>query len=343
MMMPSIALPTGPYDLPSAGVGRAQFEQRIEALRAIMTARGITHCVVHGNGFDHAGLSWLANFTPKLGPAWLLVTLEGLRMLFAGGPGMKPSAQRLTFIEDVAALRGIEKDAQQWLAQNHAPLGLIAGRAMLRRDWLAVERAAQGRIVMLDEDLQEAMAADEQSGHAALDASLAVLRIAAQTLYDQARAGASQREAVLTMERAAYGTGAQDVRIRMARRVWGAPVTLPDEDTPITGPLPVVLAVRSAARWTWGRFVIGPVGRDLLERAGATRPDAELLAMDNAVGVGDAPAREGAVAQALIRLADEPQAIWSLIVDTREHERRILWSPPGLSTTSYEWASPRIE
>jgi len=334
--MPSIALPTGPYDWRPDETPRAIFEQRVALLRGIMAARGISHCVVHGNGFDHASLLWLAHFTPKLDPAYLLVGPgESLRMLFAGGPGMKPSAQALTWIADVAALRGIEKDIQAWLAQSpegaSARVGLVTGRAMLRGDWLAVERAAQGRIEVLDEALEGPRATNERDDRAALEASIAALRQAAQTLFTAAAEGGSQRDAVLTMERAAYGAGAQDVRIRMARRIWGAPVTLPDDDIAITGPMPVVLAVRSAGRWSWGRFVVGPMPEGLLEQASRRAPDAQMLAMENSVGGDEAPAGAGAVAQTFIRLPDQPQAIWSLLIDQREGARRVLWTPPGIT------------
>jgi hypothetical protein len=334
--MPSIALPTGPYDWSPDQTPRAIFEQRVAVLRGIMAAQEISHCVVHGNCFDHASLLWLSHFTPKLGPAYLLVGPgESLRMLFAGGPGMKPSAQALTWIADVAALRGIEKDLQAWLAQNpmgaDARIGLVTGRAMLRGDWLAVERAAQGRIEVLDEALDGPRAASEQDDPAALEASIAVLREAAQTLFTAAAEGGSQRDAVLTMERAAYGAGAQDVRIRMARRIWGAPVTLPDDDLEITGPMPVALAVRSAGRWSWGHFVVGPMAEGLLEQASRMAPDPQMLPMPNAVGGDEAPAGAGDVAQAFIRLPDQAQANWSLLIDQRDGARRVLWTPPGIT------------
>ncbi len=336
MRMPSIALPTGPYDWSPDQTPRAIFEQRVAVLRGIMAAQEISHCVVHGNCFDHASLLWLAHFTPKLGPAYLLVGPgESLRMLFAGGPGMKPSAQALTWIADVAALRGIEKDLQAWLAQNpmgaDARIGLVTGRAMLRGDWLAVERAAQGRIEVLDEALDGPRAASERDDPAALEASIAVLREAAQTLFTAAAEGGSQRDAVLTMERAAYGAGAQDVRIRMARRIWGAPVTLPDDDPEITGPMPVALAVRSAGRWSWGHFVVGPMAEGLLEQASRMAPDPQMLPMHNAVGGDEAPAGAGDVAQAFIRLPDQAQANWSLLIDQRDGARRVLWTPPGIT------------
>jgi hypothetical protein len=95
--------------------------------------------------------------------------------------------------------------------------------------------------------------------------------------------------------------------------------------------MPVVVAVRSAGRWSWGRFVVGPMAKGLLEQASRTAPDAQMLAMENSVGVDDAPAGAGAVAQAFIRLPDQAQAIWSLLIDQRDGARRIVWTPPGIT------------
>jgi hypothetical protein len=89
--------------------------------------------------------------------------------------------------------------------------------------------------------------------------------------------------------------------------------------------------VRSAGRWSWGRFVVGPLPEGLLEQASRTAPDPQMLAMENSVGIDKAPADGGAVAQALIRLPDQAQALWSLLIDQRYGARRILWTPPGIT------------
>jgi hypothetical protein len=95
-MRPTVALPTGPFDWYPERIAQNTFEARLAALRFEMNRHGITHLVVHGNVFDHDALTWLTHFTPKLGPAYALVPAKGpLQLLFSGGPGMKPSAQRL--------------------------------------------------------------------------------------------------------------------------------------------------------------------------------------------------------------------------------------------------------
>jgi Xaa-Pro aminopeptidase len=261
-MMPSIALPTGPYDWHSEQHPRAIFEARLSRLRAVMTVHGATHAIVHGNGFDHGALHWLTHFTPKLGPAYALVPADGaLRLLFAGGPGMKPSAARLTWIEDVIALKGIEADAKRWLdetARGSAPsVGLVEGASMLYGDWQAVQRAGDGATVALDPDIERLRAegAGEERVHAERAGEIAAL--ARSELIRLATPGADLRAAAIEMERAAYAAGAEDVRIRIGRRPGAAPVTLPDTPLPLLGPTQVALRVRFAGQHAEAQFVVG--------------------------------------------------------------------------------------
>lgn len=262
MMMPSIALPTGPYDWHPEQVPRATFEVRLDRFRVAMTTRGVTHAIVHGNGFDHSALLWLTYFTPKLGPAYALVPAAGpLRLLFAGGPGMKPSAQRLTWVEDVVALRGIEGDAKRWLDETGGGavprVGLVEGAGMLYGDWQAVQRTAGGAAVALDPEIDRlrAESASEERTHAARAAEIAAL--AKSELIRLATPGTDLRAVTFEMERAAYAAGAQDVRIRIGRRPGAAPVTLPDAPVPLQGSTQVALRVRFAGQHAEAQFVVG--------------------------------------------------------------------------------------
>ena len=262
MMMPGITLPTGPYDWHPERISRATYEVRVRHLREAMSQHAITHTVVHGNCFDHGALAWLTHVTPKLGPAYALIPASGpLRLLFAGGPGMKPSAQLLTWVEDVAALGGIEADVKRWLDGTAdgttAKLALVEGRAMLHGDWLAVQRAAGGTAVELDAVLDAVRAHGaaedlDREAHAA-----GVLAVARDTISRLARPGADLRASVIEMERAAYAAGAQDVRVRIGRRPGGLPTTLPDDPLPMTGPTQIAVAVRRDGSWASARFVLG--------------------------------------------------------------------------------------
>lgn len=260
-MMPSIALPTGPYDWHERELPRDLYATRLDAFHRAMSRAGVSHAIVHGNGFDHGALLWLTHFTPKLGPAYALVPATGpLRLLFAGGPGMKASAQRLTWVEDVVALKGIEADAKRWLAetgaQPGATIGLAEGASMLRGDWRAVGRAAGGLVVEMDAAvcaLRAHVSAEEARAGAA---AAAAARTCRARLIELAVPGADLRLAAIEAERAAYAAGAQDVRWRIARRPDGAPTTLPDAHLLMKVPCPVVLTVRHSGVWSEERFVI---------------------------------------------------------------------------------------
>lgn len=344
MIMPSIALPTGPYDWSEAIIPRAVFEKRIAVLRDLMSARGAAHCVVHGNGFDHASLGWLSHFTPKLGPAIMLVAMEAApRLHFSGGPGMKPSATRLTWIADVSALRGIEADIRRWLGETSAGasprLAAVTGASILLGDWRALEAAAGGPLIELDPAVEAARDALDNGRLEKVTASARVLSIAACELVARATEGDDAHAAVIAMERAAYAAGAQDARIRVAREPWGRPATLSDDPMTITGPRPVMLAVRRQGVWTSGRFVLGAVDEKIRAAArarllAARDGDVTIRPLVNRVAWPEAdPVVEtgDGIHEAVARIPVEgatANAVWSALFVSRGGKRDIIWTPP---------------
>lgn len=256
-MRPSIALPTGPYDWHPEHIPASTFHARLAQFRGIMREHDVEHAVVHGNGFDHAALHWLTHFTPKLGPACALVPMDGPpKVLFAGGPGMKPSAQRLTWINDVVALKGIGKDLAAWLGESGAgsrPVGLVEGDAMLRGDWNEMAKVA-GSLVALDEPLSglrqadPIVEADRARAQTALD-------VAITELSRQAQRGADIRRLILGVERAAYTAGVQDIRILVGRGANSPPTTPPDTGMTLSGPTWFSISVRHSGAWAERRLL----------------------------------------------------------------------------------------
>lgn len=317
-MMPSIALPTGPYDFASAGVTRAEFESRLDALRAMMREQGLAHAVVYGNTFDHAALIWFANFTPKLGPALLLVPLEGVpRLLFSGGPGMKPSAQRLTFVEDVSALRGLGRELADWLRDaSPARVGLVAPEAILHGDLAALERGAGGALVALEPPMEPPIEA--------VAASARLLQAVADHVFAKARVGSDLLSLVLEAERLAYELGAQDLRWRVARVPGGRPVTLPDHPATIFPAMPVSLAIRKSGYWASGDFVLGDVSAWAADvRAQLDRLKAGAAYVNRVAYPSPGPAK-GELAQISVEVRG---ARWSGL---RRGEQEWLFRPPGV-------------
>ena len=318
MMMPSISLPTGPYDWHPTDIPREVFEARLAALRETMRAEGLTHAVVYGNTFDHAALLWFANMTPKLGPALMLVAAQGSpRLLFSGGPGMKPSAERLTWIGDVAALRGLGRDLSAWLGDAAvARVGIVAPEAILQGDWEALRAAAGGDLVPLDPALEPPAEA--------LAAACDLLQSVSDRAFSAAREGEDLHTLVLDAERIAYAGGAQDVRWRVARRPWGQPTTLPDGPLEMRGCVPVALAVRRAGLWAFGDFVLGDIAAVADEVRAALLNAAEAEAWVNRVADPEPGPATGALAQVVVEVHD---ARWSGL---RRRGGAWLFRPPGI-------------
>jgi hypothetical protein len=323
--MSSIALATGPYDWSEAATPRVVYEHRLSRMREIMRARGLTHAIVYGNMFDHEALAWISHFTPKLGPALLLAPLDGApRLVFSGGPGMKPSAARLTWIEDVSALRGLGKDVAAWLGGASAPMvGLVCGASILQGDFEALQMGAGGALIELDADLETPGASPDALN--AIRHSAHVLQLVADHLFEAARQGDDLAKLALHAERFAYVHGAQDIRLRLARTPMGHPVTVPDTPTPMAQPARVALAVRVRGYWATADFVLGKIGA-LAETARARlEASTEFRAYANRVAFPEPPFVENGLVQAY---AQVDGALFSAPCISGPGKRELLFRPP---------------
>src|SRR5262249_14845850 len=119
----------GPADWDAAVIPREEFAARIAALWQSCDA-DIAGVAVHGSPRHHAELAYLTHFTPKLQPALALIPRLGVpRLLVGGGVNMVPAAKPLTWIEDVAPLRNVDKILLDWgrqlSASGLAMIGLL--------------------------------------------------------------------------------------------------------------------------------------------------------------------------------------------------------------------------
>lgn len=363
MNVGTIALPTGPFDWHPECIPATVYEQRIAGVRAAMSERGLTHAVLHGNVFDHAGLTWLTGFTPKLGPAYALVPVNGLpRILFSGGPGMKPSAERLTWVGDVNALRGIGRDLAAWLKSSSATggrVGLYEGSSMALGDWSAVGKAAGTIPEGLDAPIDAMRRAKTDLDLALMRQSCSALDGMAQTLLAKLQTQTG-RTAALAAEAAAYGLGAQDARIRIGRSAWAPPQSIDDLRDKTNGPLRIAVATRANGYWATAEFVSAPLPSEIAERAAtvlgraiaALRPGASLADVCDAAGteatitvdgIGLSPCELPHLANPEMRLASRDvcsmtlglpvghgaTARWSVIAAIGDTSPELLWRPPG--------------
>ena len=359
MKMMEPCLLTGPFDWSPDFLPRAEFDARLARARGVMRDMNVGKLVVHGNVFDHGALAWLTGFTPKLGPAFALVPLEGpMRIVFSGGPGMKPSAERLTFVEDIAAFRGVAADIGPWIGD--ARTGLCEGAAMAFAPWSALDALAAGKggLVAMDAAIdalgRSKTPVERKATGQAIEILEATSRVLVHVLKELGRRGA-----ILAAEAAAFSFGAQDARLRMSIRPLGPPAPLASDDEKTREPRNVAIAIRFRGYWAAGHFVAGEIAPDLARNArgaleGAlarTRPGArarDVCAAGGGVtlgghGVGLRPEEapfldatetlaEGDVFSlvATIDAGENKTAAWSVLALVEQDGARVLWAAPGL-------------
>jgi Xaa-Pro aminopeptidase len=293
MRMMETTLLTGPYDWDAALVPRAEFEGRIAAVRAVLRERGLDGLIVGGTSPEHGALAYLTGFTPKLGPALAFVPLEGeLRVAFSGGAAMLPSAQRLTFVEQVQALRDPENDVAAWLQEaGGAKFGLWGEHAITNDLRCALDRAAPSPITVLDVTLEGLRRRKSTLEIGLIRRSGKILGVAVSAFRSAIAAGNGVRSAALVAERAAYAARAQDVRLLASMRDAGMPQPLEAALDPRVDPLLACIAVRFAGYWAEGLVTI------------ASKPDIATAATEAALTTVLRQARGGIAVSPLIEAA----------------------------------------
>lgn len=307
MKMKSTALLVGPYDWDRDLLPLAEFEARLAAVRGVLADSGAAGLLIHGHSIEHGALAYLTGFTPKLGPAFALVPRDGpLRILASGGAGMMSSAKRLTWVEDVRSISNLRSAVSEWLAQLRGGgpmvLGLWGSNGMAQRPYQAVSAAIQpfGQMIELDGALDALRTRKSARELGLLRQACRVLR-AARNAFERARkGGAEARSAALAAERAAYESGAQDVRILAGARDGGPPLALGAVADIRVAPLLACLAVRFAGYWAEGLATFGATPGGALAHA-----EAALAAMLR-------EARPGATSGDLVRAAGPQLAPYQL-------------------------------
>ncbi len=243
----------GPADWNEARMPRADFQARIDVLFAKAPAGG---AVVFGNSLDHAALSYLTGFTPKLEAGLALIPRSGSpRLLVGGGVNMIAAARPLTWVSELAPLREAGKAVAEWVRglPRASRVLLIGGDAMPFAMRRAIDAAlGDGAVDDGTGPLQAQMLRKAPRELAMLREACTGLNKAIAALRAAQNAGAGVTAAVLAAEHAALDRGAQDVRSLFSR---DAGCTLqPFEVTvdEVVDPLQVYLAVCHAGYWAEG-------------------------------------------------------------------------------------------
>lgn len=276
MQMNNTALLAGPYDWDPALLPPDEFEERLAVVRRTLIESGASALIIHGNSIEHGALAYLTGFTPKLGPAFALVPLDGaLRILCSGGAGMIESAKRLTWVQDVRPIGNLQNSLEAWVSEAipgaRPVVGLWVGAKFAHRAYLAVEAAVQsmGTLMELDDRL-DALRRHKSSRELTLIGESCRILTAACDAFEQATAdGSSPRDAALAAGRAAYANGAQDARILASARDGGPPLAFCDVRATRSAPSLVCIAVRFAGYWSEGVITVAAPADGALARAHA--------------------------------------------------------------------------
>jgi Xaa-Pro aminopeptidase len=271
MRMLETTLLTGPYDWDAALLPRAEFNRRTDLVRMVLTEHGLGGLIVGGTSPEHGALSYLTGFVPKLGPALAFLPLHGeFHLLFSGGGAMVSSAQRLTFVGDVRAMRDPEKETAAWLREVGGDrFALWGDYAITQSVRHSLDRAAPASLVVLDGILDALRRRKSETEAALVRRACDILDGCVKTLRTASQGGQGVRTAALAAERAGYAAGAQDVRLLVSQRDGGMPEPLIGPNDPHADPLLACIAVRFAGYWAEGLTTITAAPSEALDRAKA--------------------------------------------------------------------------
>ncbi len=257
MLMRNITLPTGPYDWHPERVPVMVTRRRRAQLAEIMTRHGLDGLVVTGSTFDDGAIAWATGFTPKLGAGFAVVPREGdPRLLFSGGPGMTPSARKLTWIDTVAALRGIRLDITETVPAPQR-WGLCADAGLSARD----RRALPADLHDVTDDVTRARGLIEPECRPLVDAGIVALARVESTLL---QSGPRTRWAArLDAERALFDAGGQDLRLRLSRMPHGAAEPVDPGDDAVPAEARIAMALRVEGYWHRVWTATGAAPQDL--------------------------------------------------------------------------------
>ena len=292
----------GPADWNAVRLPREEFERRIAQLWADQPDAG--GAIVYGDPHEHAALSYLTHFTPKLEAALALIPRDGaIRLLVGGGPNMVPAARPLTFVADLQPLRGAAA-AAEWARSlpGAAKLVVIGGNSMPFGLHRAFENALGDRCLPSpgDAELADRMRIKSARELTVLRKTCVLLSTGVDVLREEFRRGAGIAEITLAAEHAVIGQGAQDVRSLFSLDNGR---TLRPFDLPVSAkadPLTTYFAVCFDGYWAEA-FVSLSSGRDEL----AQKSQRIVEALSAAVRPGLSPA-------ALWNIADEMRGALSL-------------------------------
>jgi hypothetical protein len=269
----------GGYDWDSARLPEEEFRERIEAFWAQIPDSACSAAIVYGDSRNHAELAYLSHFTPKLGPALLLMPRQGEpTLLVSGAPNMLPAARRMTWIESTRPLSDPVPAVEQWLKEHGvAPssnafvhsIALIGGDSMKAafRRLLDNAFARESSFAEATSALKTLMCGKRPRELSLIHEACAILNAATESLRHAQSSGAGVTAAILDAEQAAYGAGAQDVRTLFSLNGGRTLRPFETQINSVVDPLQVYMAIRHSGYWVEGFALFAAVSQPALEKA----------------------------------------------------------------------------
>jgi len=265
----------GPYDWDAERLPQSEFEERIQAFWRQIDDAEIFGAIVYGDSRNHAELGYLSHFTPKLGPAFLLLPRRGEPTLLASGaPNMIAAAKRLTWIARVEPLRDICESVTEWwkelgTAASPQRAVLIGGDYMSSAYYHRLGEALgkENAIPDATASVQALMQAKRPREIAIIREGCGILNVALDALARTKQSGAGLTAMILEAEQKAYRLGAQDVRTLFS---LDDGQTLRPFETPVDDrrdSMQVYIALRHAGNWTEGFVCLAQKEHPALLRA----------------------------------------------------------------------------
>ena len=298
----------GPADWDAAALPRAEFDARIAAF---WRARDQNYAgvVVHGSPRHHAELAYLTNFTPKLEHALALIPVAGApQLLVGGGVNMIPAAKPLTWIENLAGLRGAGNTVLAWARRlASGPIAVIGFDDIgveLHQDIVGALDGAGFAVPDVTHILRLDMRRKSARELALIRQSCAMLEAAVAAMRSAKEAGRGATDFILAGEQAAYARGAQDVRTLFS--LDGGRTLRPFEVTVAApaDPAQVYVAVRHRGYWAEGFVMLADARAPALDKA--------RLALRQALPLAEAGTKRSEIEDALAR-ALAPDAMHPVI------------------------------
>lgn len=265
----------GPYDWTPERIPKEEFTDRIQVFWGRIADATCAAAVVYGDSRNHAEMAYLSNFTPKLGPALMLIPRNGEPTLLASGaPNMLAAARRLTWVERTQPLGDAGKTVSQWIKESMSPgtrprAALINGDAMRSVLHRPLGEAFGRENPLVDETsaLRALMRYKRPAEIPIIHEACGILGAATSALKETQLSGVGVTAALLAGERVAYDSGVQDVRVLFSLdggrtlRPFEAPI-----DRTVKA-LQAYLAIRHAGYWVEGFVVTAALNNPALDRA----------------------------------------------------------------------------